>query len=159
MVEYKPTYSWYAKDKQKAWKIGLGIGAVAILIWLYWSRETTEWFDEVPHRFRGTWNRLEDSEDLGDGMRSIRLSAKRIVLDEEVTRTFPIRKVSITSSRAFESGRVVVFYGPTSDYSIAKFRIEFLYVGTKQLIDVFEIVPTGWGEDHWFEVGEFAKVN
>ena len=149
--------------KHKTWTAVLAIVVVAILIWLFCNRETTEWLDEVPHCFKGSWKLVEDYYSDNYGIRSIRLLAHVIVLDkvldenEKEARQFPIRKISITARKGSQAGSLIIFYGPADDETIAKRRLQ-IYFGSKQKITVQEIVPTGWGEDRWFDVGEFVKV-
>jgi hypothetical protein len=138
---------------------------VAVIAWLVWNRETTEWFDTVPDRFIGKWILVQDLYDDGDGIRSIIISAKTIVLhkafddgEQQVTDSFPVRKVSLTSTPGSDAGSMVILYEqPTGDTTEeGRWEIRF---GTKQELVVQEIVPTGWGEDHWIDVGEFVKAD
>lgn len=146
--------------KTRARTAVLAIGIMAILIWLFWNGKTTEWSDEVPHRFRGSWKLIEDYYTDNYGIRSIHLSANVIILDmvfsedEKESRTFPVRKVLWTYKD--ENEDAIIFYGPVDDNNITEFRLQ-IYIGQKRKISVREIVPTGWGEDGSFDVGEFYK--
>jgi hypothetical protein len=48
-----------------------------------------------------------------------------MVLDEyeKEARRFPIRKVSTTARKESEAGKIVIFYGPPDDGTIAKNRL------------------------------------
>jgi hypothetical protein len=147
----------------KARKPLIAASVVAVIVWLFWNRETTEWLDTVPDRFIGDWILVQGLYDGGDGVRSIGISANSIVLheafddgEEQRTQSFPVKKVSFTATPDHETGRMIIFFGEPSDDIIAKRRWEFRF-GSKQQIFIQEIVPTGWGEDHWFDVGEFVK--
>jgi hypothetical protein len=89
--------------KYKAWSTFVAVGIAVSIIWVFWTRETTEWADEVPPRFRGSWKLIEDHYHENFGIRSILLSANVIILDmvldenEKESRKSPIRKVSITA--------------------------------------------------------------
>jgi len=149
--------------KSRTWTIIVAISVVAILIWLLWNRESTEWSNDVPHHIRGKWNLVEDFSSENYGIRSIHLSRDVIVLDialdakEAETSTFPIRRVSSTGRKGTETGALVIFYGPADDNTIAKNRLK-IYFGPQQKINVQKIVPTGLGDDRWFDIGEFVKV-
>lgn len=136
---------------------------VAALVWLYRSGTQTEWCDDVPHRFRGTWKLIEEYGSDNYGIRSIHLKADTIVLDnvldgnEKESQSFSIRKVSIKARKESEAGMMVVFYGPVDAGTIAKRRMQINF-GPKQRIVVHEIVPTGVGDDHAFYIGDFVKM-
>jgi len=136
---------------------------IGIAFWLYTNRQITEWHDEVPNRFRGSWKLVEDYIDDDYGVRLIYISSNQIgtysVLDENETRkrNYPVRKVSATASKNSDHGSIIIFYGDADEDTITKNRMEISY-GTKEMINVQEIVPTGWGDDRWFDMGDFVKI-
>ena len=53
-------------------------------------------------------------------------------------------------------GDVAIHYGDADEDGDAKHRLQIRF-GETERVYVSEIVPTGWGEDHWFELGEFVR--
>ena len=148
--------------KNKAWTTVAVVGTGVFIIWLIWNRETTEWTNDVPQRFQGNWRLVKEYGSDNFGVRSIHLSRNVIVLafviddNETANDNYPIRRVSITSRRESQAGEMVIFYGPTSKDTITEKRLQ-IYYGPKQEIHVQEIVPTGLGEDHWFDSATSLK--
>jgi hypothetical protein len=139
-------------------------GVVLVSIVSCRNRETTTWSTSVPTMLLGRWELVKDSTSDNFGVRSIVLTANVVVLnvvlsdDELEQRRFDIQKVSETRRHDSVTGSVVIFCGEPDAESIAKNRM-LIHYGPKQTITVQDIVPTGSGDDHYFDVGEFVKLD
>ena len=140
-------------------------GLAILVVLLYRNREITTWADEAPQWICGRWAIIEEQADSYSGIRKFDLQARRIsfqVLEDGVftePKQSPIRKVSITTSaNSSETGYMTIFYGEPDDDTITVQRLRLSY-GPKQIVRVWQIVPTGWGEDRFFRVGDFIKTS
>jgi len=141
----------------------ISVVIVFLCCWLYVYREVTVWPDEMPDRFVGKWKLVELHNDENSGIRAIRLSKKAISIfwvpreqDDGEWTTYPIQKISHTTTSSSSAGKYVIFYGEPTSQNLAEFRLQILY-GAKQILHVARIGDTGWGEDRYFHDGEFVK--
>ena len=139
------------------------LGFIIVIFFLF-GCEKVIWREEVPFRFHGEWYLIEDYFTGSYGINIIQISTSKIALtyiqDDGNTeiREFPIHKISFNNPLESESGEMVIFYGDLAEDTITRYRIQVLY-GTKKKLIVYQILPTGWGEDRLFKVGEFVKFD
>ncbi len=143
-------------------RIAIVVACVGVAAWLFINRDHTEWSDTIPARYQGEWSLVNNNYEDEFGITMLRVHSSRLgvtTVDIDGYRqqkTYPVRRVSITTKRNPDIGRLVIFYGDPDEDHIAENRIEIIY-GMKDELSVYEIVPTGYGQDRWFEVGEFAR--
>lgn len=139
------------------------VALLALGAWLFLTRKVTSWEEHMPRRLQGIWFKIAEYDGDIYGVRTIQLSSAVLTTSlkhddgSAEVRKFPIRRVSVTMRRNSESGSAVVFYGEPDEQTIARHRLQ-IYFGPSSKISVYDIVPTGYGEDHWFEVGEFVRL-
>ncbi len=133
------------------------------LLWMYnCGGSTTVSRSTIPYRFHATWKLIEDISGEVSGVYKISLSARAVVLEirhldeQPFQQRYTVQNVDYTTYKDSYGGSMVVAYVDPDDADKDPKRFE-IWFGETEKLRVSEIVPTGWGEDRWFEVGEFVR--